>query len=167
MLANTHAVPIIARECVDKHGDLKRHEATIGTGPWMLDSYRPNVGFTFVRNPSYFLSGLPHIERVEVFVDEDNASRMAAFLSGKYDLGWEFMGIINRVDWGQIEDVLKQKRPRVHVVCFAPPPPIPPPRCPAHPDAPGHGAFPRCPGAPGHVHDHRPQGHHRGPLRGG
>ena len=121
MLANSHAVPIIARECVDKHGDLKRHEATIGTGPWMLDSYRPNVGFTFVRNPSYFLSGLPHIERVEVFVDEDNASRMAAFLSGKYDLGWEFMGIINRVDWVQIKDVLKQKRPRLQTVEFTTP----------------------------------------------
>ena len=121
MLANSHAVPIIARECVDKYGDLKRHEATIGTGPWMLDSYRPNVGFTFVRNPSYFLTGLPHIDRVEVVVDEDNASRMAAFLSGKYDLGWEFMGIINRVDWVQIKDVLKQKRPRLQTVEFTTP----------------------------------------------
>src|SRR4029453_17183478 len=118
MLANSHAVPIIARECVDKHGDLKRHEATIGTGPWMLDSYRPNVGFTFVRNPSYFLSGLPHIERVEVFVDEDNASRMAAFLSGKYDLGWEFPGTVNRVDWVQIKDTLKQKRPNLKTLEF-------------------------------------------------
>src|SRR4029450_2133811 len=121
MLANTHAVPIIARECVDKHGDLKRHEATIGTGPWMLDSYRPNVGVTFVRNPSYFLSGLPHIERVEGVVDEHNASRMAAFLGGKYDLGWEFMGIINRVDWVQIKDVLKSKRPRLQTVEFTTP----------------------------------------------
>jgi peptide/nickel transport system substrate-binding protein len=121
MLANSHAVPIIARECVDKHGDLKRHEATVGTGPWILDSYRPNVGFTFVRNPGYFLAGLPHIDRVEAFVDEDNASRMAAFLAGKYDLGWEFMGIINRVDWVQIKDVLKQKRPRLQTVEFATP----------------------------------------------
>ncbi len=121
MLANSHAVPIIAKECVEKFGDLKRHEATVGTGPWMLDSYRPNVGFTFVRNPSYFLAGLPHIERVEVFVDEDNASRMAAFLAGKYDLGWEFMGIINRVDWVQIRDVLKTKRPKLQTVEFTTP----------------------------------------------
>ncbi len=69
-------------------------------GPWMLDSYRPNVGFTLVRNPNYFVAGLPHIDRVEVFVDEDNASRMAAFLAGKYDLGWEFPGTINRVGLG-------------------------------------------------------------------
>ena len=121
MLANSHAVPIIAKECVEKFGDLKRHEATVGTGPWMLDSYRPNVGFTFVRNPNYFLAGLPHIDRVEVFVDEDNASRMAAFLAGKYDLGWEFMGIINRVDWVQIRDVLKTKRPKLQTVEFTTP----------------------------------------------
>jgi ABC-type oligopeptide transport system substrate-binding subunit len=111
MLANPLAVPIIARECVEKFEDLKKPEATVGTGPWMLDSYRPNVGMTFVRNPNYFLSGLPHIDRVEVGVDEDNASRIAAFLGGKYDIGWEYMGVINRVDWVQIKDSLKQKRP--------------------------------------------------------
>jgi peptide/nickel transport system substrate-binding protein len=121
MLANSHAVPIIAKECVDKFGDLKRHEATIGTGPWMLDSYRPNVGMTFVRNPGYFVAGLPYIDRVEVFVDEDNASRMAAFLAGKFDLGWEYMGIINRSDWVQIKDVLKTRRPRLQTLEFTTP----------------------------------------------
>ncbi|HKZ08600.1 MAG TPA: ABC transporter substrate-binding protein [Methylomirabilota bacterium] len=121
MLANSHAVPVIAKECVDKFGDLKRPEATIGTGPWVLDSFRPNVGFTFVRNPNYFVPGLPYIDRVEAFVDEDNASRMAAFLAGKYDLGWEFMGIINRVDWVQIKDVLKTKRPKLQTVEFTTP----------------------------------------------
>jgi ABC-type transport system substrate-binding protein len=111
MLANPHAVAIIAKECVDKFEDLRKPEATVGTGPWMLDSYRPNVGMTLARNPSYFLAGLPYIDRVEIGVDEDNASRMAAFLAGKDDLGWEYTGIINRVDWVQIKDMLKQKRP--------------------------------------------------------
>ena len=83
MLANPHAVGIVARECVEKFGDLKKPEAVVGTGPWMLDSYRPNVGFTLVRNPAYFVSGLPYIDRVEAFVDEDNASRMAAFIAGQ------------------------------------------------------------------------------------
>jgi len=87
MLANPMAVCIVARECVEKFGDLKSPEATVGTGPWMLDSYRPNVGMTLVRNPGYFVAGLPYIDRVEIFVDEDNASRIAAFLGGKYDLG--------------------------------------------------------------------------------
>jgi peptide/nickel transport system substrate-binding protein len=113
MIANSHAVPIIAKECVEKFGDLKKPESMVGSGPWMFDSYRPNVGYTFVRNPGYFLSGLPYIERIEVSVDEDNASRMAAFIAGKYDMGWEYQGVINRVDWVQIKDTLKQKRPRL------------------------------------------------------
>jgi peptide/nickel transport system substrate-binding protein len=121
MLSNPHAVAIVAKEVVDKHGDLKKAESVIGTGPWMLDAYRPNVGMTFVRNPSYFVAGLPYIERVEIGVDEDNASRMAAFLSGKYDIGWEFPGTINRTDWVQIKDTLKQKRPRLQTVEFSSP----------------------------------------------
>src|SRR5262245_31426907 len=118
VLANPMAVAIIAKECVEKFGDLKKPEAMVGTGPWMFDSYKPNVGMTLVRNPNYFVSGLPYIDRVEMSVDEDNASRMAAFLSGKYDLGWEFPGSINRTDWVQIKDTLKGKRPNLRTAEF-------------------------------------------------
>ena len=119
MVANPMALAIIAKEAVEKFGDLKKSEAVIGTGPWMMDSYRPNVGVTFVRNPGYFLSGLPYIDKIEATVDEDNASRMAAFIAGKYDLGWEAAGTINRVDWVQIRDTLKQRRPKLHSLEFA------------------------------------------------
>jgi peptide/nickel transport system substrate-binding protein len=107
ILANPMAVCIVAKECVEKMGgDLKKPEATVGTGPWMLDSYRPNVGMTLVRNPTYFVPGLPNIDRIEVLVDEDKASRIAAFLTGKYDLGTEFPGTIDWTDW----DVVKRGR---------------------------------------------------------
>ncbi len=118
ILANPMAVGIIAKECVEKFGDLKKPESFVGTGPWMLESYKPNQGLTLVRNPHYFLSGLPHIERVEMFVDEDKASRISAFLSGKYDLGTEFPGSIDRVDWVQIKDSLKTKRPNLKTLEF-------------------------------------------------
>jgi peptide/nickel transport system substrate-binding protein len=62
--------------------------------------------------------GLPYIDRVEMFVDEDNASRLAAFLTGKYDLGWEFPGTINRSDWIQVADTLKKRRPTLRTVEF-------------------------------------------------
>ena len=60
MVSNPHAVAIVAREVVEKYGDLKKAESVIGTGPWMLDAYRPNVGLSFVRHPGYFLAGLPY-----------------------------------------------------------------------------------------------------------
>src|SRR5262245_37982591 len=118
-LANPTAIAVVAKECVDKFGDLKKWESCIGTGPWMLESYRPNIGYTLVRNPNYFVAGLPYIERIEVTVDEDNASRIGAFMSGKYDLGWEFPGTINRTDWVQIKDTLQQKRPGLNTAEFA------------------------------------------------
>ena len=115
ILANPMAVAIVARECVDKFGDLKKAEACVGTGPWMLEGYRPNVSLTWVRNPGYFQPGLPYIDRIEGFVDEDQASRTAAFIAGKYDIGYEFPGGILRTDWVQIKDTLKQKRPGLRV----------------------------------------------------
>jgi peptide/nickel transport system substrate-binding protein len=121
MLSNPHAVAIVAKEVLDKHGDFKKSETVIGTGPWMLDSYRPNVGLTYVRNPAYFMAGLPYIDRIEATVDEDNASRMAAFLSGKYDLGWEFPGTVARVDWVQIKGTLAQRRPNLKTAEFPSP----------------------------------------------
>lgn len=109
LLATPMAVAIVAKECVDKFGDLKKPEACVGTGPWILESHRPNQGLTWVRNPSYFVKGQPYIDRIEGTVDEDNASRIASFLSGKYDLGMENPGTINRTDWVQIKDQVKRQ----------------------------------------------------------
>jgi peptide/nickel transport system substrate-binding protein len=118
VIANPMTLAIVARDCVEKFGDLKKAEAVVGTGPWMLDSYRPNVGYTLVRHPSYFVPGLPHIDRIEVAIDEDNASRLAAFVAGKYDLGWEFPGAIDRTDWIQLKDQLKRRRPNLQTAEF-------------------------------------------------
>jgi peptide/nickel transport system substrate-binding protein len=117
-IANPMAGGIVAKECVEKFGDLKKADAVIGTGPWMLDGYKPNQSLTLVRNPNYFVAGLPYIDRIEMVVDEDNASRIAAFLAGKYDLGWEFPGTINRSDWVQIADTLKKRRPTLRTTEF-------------------------------------------------
>jgi peptide/nickel transport system substrate-binding protein len=118
ILASPMVVAMVPKEASEKFGDLKKPESYIGTGPWMLESYRQNQGMTLVRNPNYFLPGLPYIDKIEIAVDEDNASRIASFLAGKYDLGWEFPGQINRTDWVQIKDNLKQKRPNLKVAEF-------------------------------------------------
>jgi peptide/nickel transport system substrate-binding protein len=118
IVANPMTGAIVARECVEKFGDLKKWEATVGTGPWMLDSYRPNIGMTMVRNPHYFLPGLPYADRVELVIDEDQASRMAAFLGKKYDIGPEFMGAIQRTDWNGLKDQIQKQRPGIRTAEF-------------------------------------------------
>src|SRR5262249_61942934 len=47
------------------------------------------------------------------------ASRMAAFLGGKYDFGPEFMGVINRPDWSQLKGALERQRPGLKTMDFA------------------------------------------------
>jgi peptide/nickel transport system substrate-binding protein len=98
---------IVAREAVEKFGDLKRPEACIGTGPWMLERYEPAVRLTFVRNPSYFLAGLPHADGVEVTIDEDPSSRLAGWLAGKYDFAPEAGMVVRRLDL----DLARQRKP--------------------------------------------------------
>src|SRR5262245_49004646 len=46
MLAST-STWIIAKECVEKFGDLKKVESVVGTGPWMLEKWEPNVRMLF------------------------------------------------------------------------------------------------------------------------
>jgi peptide/nickel transport system substrate-binding protein len=98
---------IIAREAVEKFGDLRKAEACVGTGPWMLEHYEPKVRLTFVRHPHYFLPGLPYADGVEVTVDDDPASRFANWLAGKYDFGPEFGMVVRRLDL----DLARQRKP--------------------------------------------------------
>src|SRR5262249_2489799 len=118
ILASPMVVVIVAAECVEKFGDLRNAEATVGTRPWMFDSYRPIQDLTLVCKPNSLVPGRPPTDRSGVCGDEDNASRMSAFLAGKYDLGWENPGTINRTDWVQIKDALKQRRPNPQTAEF-------------------------------------------------
>jgi peptide/nickel transport system substrate-binding protein len=115
MLAST-STWIVAREAVEKLGDLRRAEACIGTGPWMLERHEPNVRLTFVRNPGYFLPGLPYADGVEVTIDEDPSSRLSAWLAGKYDLAPEFGQVVRRLDL----DIARQRMPGLQTGEFTP-----------------------------------------------
>lgn len=106
MLAST-STWIVARECVEKFGDLKKAESVVGTGPWMLERWEPNVRLAYVRNPHYFVPGLPYADAVEVIIDKDPSSRLATWLAGKIDFGPEFQQVVRRLDL----DVAKQRKP--------------------------------------------------------
>jgi len=112
-LANT-VMWIVPKEAVEQFGDLKRAEAVIGTGPWMLERYEPNVKLTYVRNPNYFLPGLPYADGVEVTVDEDPSSRLATWISGRYDFAPEYGQCVRRLDL----EVAKGRKPNIKTQDF-------------------------------------------------
>jgi len=89
---------VIAKECVDQYGDLKKPESVVGTGPWMLQGYEPSVRLTFARNPNYFVPGLPYVDGVDIAISPDPAAAFASFLSGDFDFGPEYGMVIRRSD---------------------------------------------------------------------
>jgi peptide/nickel transport system substrate-binding protein len=109
VLANPRNMWIIAPEVVDKFGDLKKPESAIGTGPFLLERYEPNVKTVFRRHPAYFLPGQPSVDGVEWLVVEDPSTGLAMYRTGQLDCGpaaW----------WGvraQDLDSLKKSHPHV------------------------------------------------------
>ena len=75
MLANAMCMWIIAPEVVQQFGDLKKAETAIGTGPFLLERYEPNVKTVFKRNPDYFRQGLPYVDGVEWLVARGRIDR--------------------------------------------------------------------------------------------
>ena len=59
---------IVAPEVVQQYGDLKQPETAIGTGPFILERYEPNVKTVFKRNPDYYREGQPYVDGVEWLV---------------------------------------------------------------------------------------------------
>jgi peptide/nickel transport system substrate-binding protein len=112
-LANT-VMWIVPREAVEQFGDLRRAEACIGTGPWMLERYEPNTRLTFVRHKDYFVPGLPYADGIESTVDEDPSSRLASWISGRYDFAPEYGQCVRRVDL----EVARQRKPGLRTQDF-------------------------------------------------
>jgi peptide/nickel transport system substrate-binding protein len=107
MLANPTATWIIAREVVEKYGDLKKAETAIGTGPFTLERYEPNVKAVFRRHPAYFQPGLPSVDEVEWRVMEDESAQLAAYSTGQVDAGpWHFW-VVRQPDLAE----MKKRRP--------------------------------------------------------
>jgi peptide/nickel transport system substrate-binding protein len=59
----------------------------VGTGPWKLEAYTPEVGATYLRNPDYWdTSRVPLAERSEVKFYEDEQARVIALQGGEVDV---------------------------------------------------------------------------------
>ena len=87
VLAYPTSMWIIAPEVVQHFGDLKKAETVIGTGPFMLERYEPNVKTVFRRNPDYFRAGQPYVDGVEWLVIPDESTGLAMYRTGQLDCG--------------------------------------------------------------------------------
>jgi peptide/nickel transport system substrate-binding protein len=109
MLASATSMWIIAPEAAQQYGDFKRVETAIGTGPFILERYEPNVKTVFRRNPDYFVPGLPYVDGVEWLVVEDESTGLAMYRTGQIDAGPGLQWDVRQADL----DSLKQSHPQL------------------------------------------------------
>jgi peptide/nickel transport system substrate-binding protein len=53
----------------------------------MVKSYQPSVAVIYVKNPDYFIKGLPYIDEVHYIVSPDASTNLAALRAGQIDVG--------------------------------------------------------------------------------
>jgi peptide/nickel transport system substrate-binding protein len=109
VLANPYSTWIIAPEVVQHFGDLKKPESVIGTGPFLLERYEPNVKTVFKRNPDYFIKDQPYVDGVEWLVLDDPSAALAMYRSGQLDCGPAAGWSVRQQDL----DSLKQSHPKL------------------------------------------------------
>ena len=72
---------VYPREIIERDGNLQK--AAIGTGPYIMDKVTANVGIEYHRNPDYYASPIPYIERLSRIQIADKAAQESAFITGK------------------------------------------------------------------------------------
>ena len=53
-------------EALKKNGADWATTHPVGTGPFMLKDYQPNISLTLVKNPNYWQKGLPYLDGIEI-----------------------------------------------------------------------------------------------------
>jgi peptide/nickel transport system substrate-binding protein len=100
---------ILAPEVVQQFGDFKKPESAIGTGPFLLERYEPNVKTVFKRNPEYYRESEPYVDGVEWLVLEDDSTGLAMYRTGQIDCGpWHWWSVRQ-----QDLDALKKTHPKL------------------------------------------------------
>jgi peptide/nickel transport system substrate-binding protein len=76
---------IVAREIVEQNrGDLNKVEA--GSGPFKLQEWSPENRTVLVRNPDYYIPGLPVLDKITFLIMREESTRIAALRTGRVHL---------------------------------------------------------------------------------
>jgi ABC-type transport system substrate-binding protein len=58
----------------------------VGTGPFILKDFQPDVSLTWVKNPNYWQKGKPYLDEIDVKIIPDAVTARAAFEAGEGDI---------------------------------------------------------------------------------
>jgi len=74
---------IFPREVVT--GGYDPSKVPIGSGPFILDSFTPDVAYIYKKNPAWFEKDRPYVDRIQLVITPDPAQQLAQFSAGKMD----------------------------------------------------------------------------------
>jgi len=114
VLAYPTSTWIVAPEVAQQYGDFKKSETAIGTGPFILERYEPNVKSVFTRNQDYYRDGEPYVDGVEWLVIPDESTGLAMYRTGQIDCGPGTSWAVRQQDL----DSLKKTHPQLRYQDF-------------------------------------------------
>ena len=82
-LASNYACYIYSPTALQKNGADWAATHPVGTGPFMLKDYQPNISVTYVKNPNYWEKGLPYLDGMEIDTVLDPMTQVLTFKSGQ------------------------------------------------------------------------------------
>jgi peptide/nickel transport system substrate-binding protein len=95
--------PIVPREAVEKWGDLQQHG--VGFGAYISQDFTRGERFTYVKNPDFYMKGLPYRDSGEVRVIPDASTLNAAFKTGSLDSFWGPTPRPKVEEWAKIKGI--------------------------------------------------------------
>jgi peptide/nickel transport system substrate-binding protein len=99
---------ILPREALA--GSYDPSKIVIGSGPFTLDSYQPDVAYTYKKNPGWFAQGQPYVDAIHMAIVPDASQQLAQFTAGSLD---EYLPTV-----ADLESA-KQRNPKAVVVDVA------------------------------------------------
>jgi peptide/nickel transport system substrate-binding protein len=77
------ATYLYSPEALAKNGADWANTHPVGTGPFMLKAYQPNISLTLVKNPNYWQKGLPYLDAIEIAQVADPMTQLMTFKAGQ------------------------------------------------------------------------------------
>ena len=74
----------LPKEEVEQYGDLQ--QTMVGTGPFVFQEYVPNTSLRFTKNETYWESGKPYIDQLDLLIIPNDTSRTTALVTGTVDM---------------------------------------------------------------------------------
>lgn len=104
-------VLIMPKHVIQAKGDMKKD--AVGSGAFKWKGISPGVVVDLVKNEDFFVRGLPYLDGIRIFTIKDDATRLAAFRTGRIKM----TGIASRaLTHAQAEMVKKELSDKVQVV---------------------------------------------------